>query len=182
MRKLPDRPPLPAPLSTPQDRQARAAGTGVGLSLAVAFGLVVALLLSGCSEGYPSEDRVVLSPFEMNNAQRIDELNHVGSDARAVGGDGRKWRYVLREDCRLEVEHRRRGGAPVATLVSLTRTMDAEVAFDDTTKTYDVVLIDHREDPAARVGTLLKSEGWTHATQAGLLLDLVIRDCARPKV
>ncbi|MBO9686074.1 MAG: hypothetical protein J7598_05625 [Mitsuaria chitosanitabida] len=176
MRKLLER----SPLSTRQDRQARAAGTGVGLGLALVFSLIVALALSGCGEGYPSDDRVLVSPFEMNNAQRIAELNHVGSDARAVGGNGRQWRYTLEDSCHLEVEHRRRGGAPVATRVALTRTMDAEVAFDDAGKTYDVVLVDHREDPPVRVGTLLKSEGWTHATQAGLLLDLVIRDCARP--
>lgn len=169
------------PLSGHQDRRARAAGTGVGLGLAIVFGLVVALALSGCTEGYPSEDRVVLSPFEMDNGQRIAELNHVGSDARAVGGNGRKWRYALGDGCRLEVEQRRKSGPAVKSAITLTRTMDAEVAFDEADKTYDVVLIDHREDPPVRIGTLLKSEGWTHATQAGLLLDLVIRDCARPE-
>ena len=135
--------------------------------------LVAVLLLGACSDGYPGEDRPIVSPFDMDNAQRIVELNIVGRDS-----PGPRWRYALRDGCLLEVDQgsgkdRRR------LTVALRRSMDAEVVFDNSTRTYDVALIDRASDTEAPVATLLKTDGWTYATQASLLLDLLIRDCGR---
>jgi hypothetical protein len=135
--------------------------------------LMAAAMLGACSEGYPGEDRPIVSPFDMNNAERVAELNVVGKDA-----PGERWRYALREGCALDVEQGS-GRERRRMAVTLTRSMDAEVVFDNATRTYDVALIDHAGGKATPVATLLKSDGWTYATQAGLLLDLVIRDCAR---
>lgn len=147
---------------------------------AIAATVGAALALGACSEGYPGEDRPLVSPFDMSNAERIAELDLIGRDSRGGGSGGERWRYVLREGCQLEVELRRRGDPPVVVTATLARTMDAEVVFDAASRTYDVALLDRRGDAAAvTVGTLLKSDSWTHATQASLLVDLLIRDCAR---
>ncbi|WP_431260810.1 hypothetical protein ACQ86G_12260 [Roseateles chitinivorans] len=139
----------------------------------VAVVLVSAPLLVSCSEGYPGEDRPLVSPFDMSNAERVAELNVVGRDA-----PGPRWRYALREGCALEVEQgsgkdRRR------VAVTLRRSMDAEVVFDNEAKTYDVALIDRSIDAARPIAILLKTDKWTYATQGSLLVDLLIRDCAK---
>ena len=135
--------------------------------------LVAVLLLGACSDGYPGEDHPIVSPFDMDNAQRIVELNIVGRDS-----PGPRWRYALRDGCLLEVDQgsgkdRRRLTVP------LRRSMDAEVVFESATRTYDVALVDRTSDTETPVATLLKTDGWTYATQASLLLDLLIRDCGR---
>jgi len=139
----------------------------------VAAVVIAAPLLVSCSEGYPGEDRPIVSPFDMNNAQRVAELNVVGRDAPGV-----RWRYALSEGCALEVEHGS-GKDKRRVAVTLTRGMDAEVVFDQATKTYDVALIDRSVEAAQPIATLFKTDGWTYATQASLLVDLLIRDCGK---
>jgi hypothetical protein len=139
----------------------------------VALTLVIAPLLGSCTEGYPGEDRPLVSPFDMNNAERVAELNVVGRDA-----PGARWRYALRDGCSLEVEQGS-GKDKQRVVVTLKRSMDAEVVFDDATKTYDIALIDRSSQSAEPIATLLKTDGWTYATQGNLLVDLLIRDCAK---
>lgn len=141
-------------------------------SACVLVTLAFAALLGSCSEGYPGEDRPLVSPFDMSNAERVAELNVVGRDS-----PGPRWRYALREGCTLEVEQ---GGGKDKRRVAVTlkRSMDAEVVFDDATKTYDVALIDRSVDAGTPFATLLKTDKWTYATQGSLLVDLLIRDCA----
>ncbi|MDH0863544.1 hypothetical protein [Mitsuaria sp. GD03876] len=133
--------------------------------------VAVAGVLAGCSEGYPGEDRAIVSPFDMGNAERVAELNVVGKDA-----PGERWRYALKDGCRLEVEQGS-GKEKRRIAVTLARSMDAEVVFDNATKTYDVAVIDRSGDTARPVATVLKSDKWTYATQGALLVDLLIRDC-----
>lgn len=134
--------------------------------------LAFASLLGSCSEGYPGEDRTLVSPFDMSNAQRVAELNVVGRDS-----PGARWRYALRDGCALEVEQGS-GKDKRRVVVTLKRSMDAEVVFDNATKTYDVALIDRSAATPAPIAILLKTDGWTYATQGSLLVDLLIRDCA----
>lgn len=135
--------------------------------------LAFAALLVSCSDGYPGEDRPLVSPFDMNNAERVAELNVVGRDS-----PGPRWRYALRDGCALEVEQGS-GTDQRRVVVTLKRSMDAEVVFDDATKTYDVALIDRSVDATQPIATLLKTDKWTYATQGSLLVDLLIRDCAK---
>jgi len=144
--------------------------------LRVAITVALAPLLGSCSEGYPGEDRPIISPFDMSNAQRVAELNVVGRDS-----PGARWRYALRDGCALEVEQGS-GKERRRVVVTLKRSMDAEVVFDSATKTYDVALLERSGDEARTVATLLKTDGWTYATQGSLLVDLLIRDCARSGV
>lgn len=142
----------------------------------VALAAMAAALLGACSEGYPGEDRPIVSPFDMSNAERVAELNVVGTDA-----PGERWRYALRDGCTLEVEQGS-GKDKRRVAVTLKRSMDAEVVFDNATKTYDVALIDRSGEAARPVATVLKSDGWTYATQATLLVDLLIRDCGSARM
>ena len=131
------------------------------------------LLLLGCSEGYPGEDRPLISPFDMDNAQRLSALNEIGADAHPE----RRWAFELMDGCRLEVARKRGSKRYPGTVFELQRSMELEVAFDAADQTFDVHLLASAAADAPRLGTLLESEVWTDAVQADLLLQLLIRDC-----
>lgn len=135
-----------------------------------------ALLLLGCSGGYPGEDAPLVSPFDMGNEQRLSALNEIGADAHP----DRRWRFELADGCRLEVTHRRESKRLPGTVFELRRGMKLDVAFDTADQTFDVHLLASAAADAPRLGTLLESEAWTDAVQADLLLQLLIRDCGKP--
>lgn len=146
------------------------------LAAAAALGLA---LLSGCSDGYPSDDLALVSPFDMDNDARIAALNDIGRHAHPV----RRWRFALTDDCELMVTRRAKGDREERQVMPLRRSMDARVNFDRTDQTYGVRLVEWLEgigDPQPLL-TIVESPGWTDARSAEQLLQLVIRDCALPQ-
>ncbi|UXH76616.1 hypothetical protein [Roseateles amylovorans] len=157
----------------PAGRPARALAT----IAAIALTSVLAMGLTGCSEGYPAEDLAQLSPFDMSNAQRLRALNEISTQAHR----SERARFVLEPDCRLvvarESKSKTRSAPRTSHTYALRRAMDAGVFFNETDRSFEVHLLASADPGAARLGVLLKSASWTHATQADLLVQLVIRDC-----
>jgi hypothetical protein len=139
--------------------------------------LALAGLLGACSEGYPSEDLPLPSPFDMDLAQRVEVLNGLGEAAR--GEPPLRWSYTLEPGCRLQVGQRRKGlRAMPPQVFQLQRQMDVAVSFDEATQSFGVDLMSEVDaSKARRLGRLYASAAWTDAVQADLLLQLLIRDC-----
>jgi hypothetical protein len=92
-------------------------GTPTGRAWAGALWL---LALMACSDGYPTEDAPQIDPARMTQAQLLAALNELGDEPHL----GKRWRYVLRDGCELEImvrdgERQRRRvlleGAAIAT-------------------------------------------------------------------
>jgi hypothetical protein len=136
--------------------------------------LALALSMQACSEGYPAKDAPLLNPFDMSNAQRLAALNQLGATAHK----DRRWSFETAGGCRLEMQYKRKGARAVNQGVELHRSMTVELAFDERDGTFDLHMLAGAEPHAPRVATLLESARWTHAVQAELLLQLLVRDCS----
>jgi hypothetical protein len=135
--------------------------------------VLLALVLQACTKGYPAEDAPLISPFDMHNGQRLAALNQLGKASHR----DREWSFSLAEDCQLKVAYKRKGARLLKLAFELDPSMDVDVAFDEGDQTYDVHLLVSSAPGASRVGTVLESTRWTNATQADLLLQLLMRDC-----
>jgi len=124
------------------------------------------VVLGGCADGYPSEDRSLTSPHDMQNPERLRVMNEIGGEAHR----SRRWAYALAEGCTLRVTawRGRERGAPLD--VALSTSAAAEVRFDRDDDTYGVRL--QPDGPA-----LLEARRFGTASQFLLLLRLVARDC-----
>jgi hypothetical protein len=133
--------------------------------------VALAALLAGCGKGYPARDVSLDSPFEMNQAERLEALNRIGGEA----DDKRRWRYALGEGCVLAVKQRGSWLAGSTTAVRLDEVSVETRALDDGER-HGVQLV--AAGSAAAPVTLLQSEGPRPAQQASLLVKLLKRDCA----
>ncbi|MFN5047318.1 hypothetical protein [Roseateles sp.] len=139
--------------------------------------LALAGLLGACRGGYPNEDQVLPSPFDMDLAQRLEVLNGLGHAAR--GDAPQRWTYALEPGCRLLVKQRRKGlRAASPEVFELSRQMDVTLSFDESSQTFGVYLMSGGDPARAKqLGLLFSSSAWTDAAQVDLLLQLLIRDC-----
>jgi len=131
-----------------------------------------ALLLGGCS-GYPSEDTVPANPFDLGNAERLQALQALGAKANRP----ERSRFSLGEDCLLRVT-RSGGAAPAQPFEQALRPgQHVGVSFDPLDRVFEVHLLSDASPQARRLGLLLRSAHWMQASQADLLVQLMIRDC-----
>lgn len=137
--------------------------------------LLLALLLGACSQGYPGEDAPLISPFDMGNEQRLLALNEIGKSAHPDS----RWTFSLDAECRLQMDHKRKGSRGLKQVFVLQQSMDVNLGFDKTDKTFGVHLMADAGKGAQRLGVLLESPAWTEASQAELLFQLLIRDCGK---
>lgn len=135
----------------------------------------LALLLGACTVGYPGEDTAPPSPFDMSNAQRLQALDALGTKAYRP----ERLRFALDDDCRLRVT-RSAGKQSERFEQVLARGMHVGVSFDKTARVFEVHLLSSAGPDAQRLGLLLRSAAWMQATQADLLVQLLIRDCRPP--
>ncbi|WAC71531.1 hypothetical protein OU995_18335 [Roseateles sp. SL47] len=167
-------------------RPARVLAHGCALGLAL-------VLLGGCSDGYPAEDLDQTSPFDMTNAQRVRALNAVSAHANrrertqfklvdlmgSEGSSGAEGSTKVRKGvpCLLSIQHQRDGRSATVQQHTLRRGMDAVVSHNAAEGRFEVHLVDGVGPDARRLGMLMRSNSWTHATQVDLLVQLMIRDC-----
>lgn len=132
--------------------------------------VALAAALAACADGYPSEDRPLPNPHDLDNPGRLAVMNEIGREAQPA----RRWTYTLGPDCALQVAARgSRDAAPSAHTVTLPRTLEAELRFDRDAGTYAVLM-------APEGPVLLEARRFNRASQFLLLLRLVARDCGRP--
>jgi len=131
-----------------------------------AAALALLVTLGACADGYPSEDRSLTSPHDMDNAERLRVMNEIGHEAHR----SRRWTYTLEGSCMLRVTPRRGREKAAPVDVALSTSAAAEVRFDREDDTYGVRL--QPDGPA-----LLEARRFGTASQFMLLLRLVARDC-----
>lgn len=142
----------------------------------VAAGLAaIALLLAGCT-GYPTEDAESPNPHDISNEERLQALDALGAKAHRA----ERSRFALDGGCTLRVT---RTGGPAGKErfeQALTPELHVGISFDKTERVFEVHLLSGSAPDARRLGLLLRSAAWMQATQAELLVQLMIRDCRPP--
>lgn len=129
--------------------------------------LPLAALCTACFEGYPTEDVVTVSPYEMTQAQRIEALNLLGAAGK------NKWRYAIDAGCVLSVSHRQKRAGWATTNHRLDEA-SIETRFD---KVDDVHYVQLASEGAAEPVRALASADRLAAQQGSLLQRLLKRDC-----
>lgn len=131
-------------------------------------GALCALSLAACSGGYPSEDVVSIDPAHMSQAELLSALNDLGREPHL----DRRWRYVLRPNCELEVSAR--GGGPKGRVA-----LDgAEVATRAVENRSEIRLVPKGGDEAQAL-TVLASRRWSDTVRARSLLTHLELRCLR---
>ncbi|MFG6457772.1 hypothetical protein [Roseateles sp. BYS96W] len=137
-----------------------------------AVAAIAALLLTACT-GYPSEDAAPANPFDLSNAERLQALQAIGAKANRP----ERSRFALDGDCRLRVT-RSGGDAPADRFEHVLRPgQHVGISFDKVTRVFEVHLLSEAGTGGERLGLLLRSAQWMQASQADLLVQLMIRDC-----
>lgn len=136
--------------------------------------VVLAALLSACSDGYaPREDQLNMH-FQMTQPEAIEALNAIGSRPHL----GLKWRYQLNGDCSLEVSTYGHVFKLASESVALT---GADISLTQTgeRKLYTVTVT----SPASEEGgegneaVVLSDATWSDASQVKWLLNYLPKFC-----
>lgn len=131
------------------------------------------MTLSGCMDGYGDKEQAPVSPFEMDNQQRLHALNEVAARARR----GERSHFTLEPDCRLQVARDAPAWQVSIQQHELRRGMFVDVSFNKDLQVFEVHLLDRAGPDSRRLGLLLRSTAWMQASKADLLVQLLIRDC-----
>ena len=59
----------------------------------------VFLFFSACTEGYPTEDELIINPLELNQSQRLQAMNQLGQDAHPE----MTWIYRALPSCSMQI-------------------------------------------------------------------------------
>lgn len=70
--------------------------TGIQRLMLVLFAI---LFFAACTEGYPTEDELIINPLELNQAQRLQAMNQLGQDAHP----DMTWIYRALPNCILQM-------------------------------------------------------------------------------
>ena len=131
-----------------------------------------ALLMSAaCMDGYPTEDALILNPFDMTQPQRLVAMNSIGDEAHAQ----RSWSYALLPGCVLLIDVDGELGPRPAFEVALLGSV-IEIARDREDNTFNVAVAEQGESTPA-VASVLESDNWALASRAHLLLRVLQRGC-----
>lgn len=138
------------------------------------LGFACAALLMGvaCMEGYPTQDALILNPFNMTQKQRLLAINTLGHDAHP----DRSWSYALLPGCVLRIDVDGEQGARPAFEVALLGSV-IEIARDRADNTFNVAVVE-RGDSSQATASVLTSEDWSLVSQTQLLLRVLQRGCS----
>lgn len=128
------------------------------------------LSVTACSDGYPTEDVPQISPSEMTQAQLLTELNALGHAPNL----NKRWRYVLHDDCELEVVVRN-GDIDRRRLVLEGAWVDTRSADGVT----EIVLVP-KIGGAIKAVTVLETRQWIDTVKAQSLLTHLEMRCNAP--
>lgn len=131
--------------------------------------LMLAMLLSACTDGYPSEDAPPFDPSRLSQAELLEELNDLGADPLL----DTRWRYTLGPGCELRINVRK--GQPPERRVALEGSTVDVRAKDGRT---EVLLVPPSRDESAAV-VALQTRRWTDTVSARLILSHLEMSCRR---
>ncbi|MDO9279864.1 MAG: hypothetical protein Q7U05_15025 [Polaromonas sp.] len=126
---------------------------------------------AACTDGYPTEDALILSPFNMTQTQRLVAMNAIGDDAHAQ----RSWNYTLLPGCVLRIDVDGEQGSHPAFKVALIGSV-IEIEKDRTDNTFNVAVAKQGDNTQA-AASVLESDNWVLASRAHLLLRVLQRGC-----
>jgi hypothetical protein len=129
------------------------------------------LMGTACMDGYPTEDAIILSPFNMTQTQRLVAMNTIGDEAHSE----RSWSYDLLPGCVLLIDVDGELGPRPAFEVALLGSV-IEIARDREDNTFNVAVAGQGESTTA-VASVLESDNWVLASRAHLLLRVLQRGC-----
>lgn len=140
------------------------------------FAIAMAALLLAACNGYPSDDTVPPNPFDIGNDERLQALDALGAKAAR----GERSRFDLGAGCTLRVT-RSAGRQRIERFEEVLRPgLHVDISFDKNANLFEVHLLSSSGPDAQRLGLLLRSRTWMQASQADLLVQLLIRDCRLP--
>lgn len=131
---------------------------------------ICGLSVAACSDGYPTEDLVRISPSQMAKAQLLSELNALGQSPSL----NKRWRYVLHDPCELEVIARN-GDTDRGRVMLEGSSVDARSADGVTA----IVLIPQVGGDSKAV-TVLETRRWVDMVKARSLLVHLEVHCSVP--
>ncbi len=136
------------------------------------FACSALLFGAACMDGYPKEDVLILSPFNMTQPQRLVAMNIIGDDAHSQ----RSWSYALLPGCVLHIDVDGEQGPRPAIKVPLLGSA-IEIVRDRIENTFNVAIAEPG-DSAQAAASILESEDWALASRTQLLLRVLQRGCS----
>lgn len=128
------------------------------------------LALAACSDGYPTEDVPQVEPARMTQTQLLAALNDLGQEPHL----GKRWRYVLRTGCELEITvsdgERERQRVVLEGAAIATRSADGVT---------EIRLVP-QAGGEARAVTALETRRWPDTVRARALLTQLELRCGKP--
>ena len=135
------------------------------------FASCALLLGSACIEGYPTDDALILNPFNMTQKQRLVAMNTIGDEAHAQ----RSWNYALLPGCVLRIDVDGALGPRSAVEVALLGSV-IEIARDRADNTFNVAIAEQSGNTQT-AASVLESDDWALASRTHLLLRVLQRGC-----
>lgn len=136
------------------------------------FACCALLMGAACMDGYPTQDALIVNPFNMTQKQRLQAMNSIGDDAHAQ----RSWRYALLPGCVLQIDVDSEQGLRPAYEVPLLGSVIV-IARDQADNTFDVA-VSEPGDSRQATASVLQSQDWGLASQTQLLLRVLQRGCS----
>jgi hypothetical protein len=157
-----------------QLKHVRAAALRSMLWLRWRLGFACCALLMGtaCMDGYPTQDALILNPFNMTQTQRLVAMNTIGDGAHSQ----RSWSYAMLPGCVLRIDVDGELGPRPAFEVALLGSV-IEIASDRADDTFSVAVAEPG-DRSQAAAAVLQSEDWALASRTQLLLRVLQRGCS----
>lgn len=128
----------------------------------------LAVVVAGCSDGYPTEDEPLVSPLALTQDQRVVAMNTLGRQAHPR----HRWSFALSDGCALQIEVA--GAEPRSFALSLAR-RDVALLHDKAGDVYQVRLAPSQGTGA--VVTILESRRYVDAARMRTLVRTLQAGC-----
>lgn len=153
------------------DGSGRSGGLAGRLRRRMVVAGLLAMLLGGCTDGYPPPQREPVEPQLMSTGQLLKSLNTMGRRA----ADRSTWTYRLTGACELVVSVE--SGADRGEAVVPLKGARFQLGYDKTLSAYEVqAMLPGAQAPAER--PVLKTADWADAVFANSVLWHLQQDCA----
>ncbi|OGB53584.1 MAG: hypothetical protein A2503_05635 [Burkholderiales bacterium RIFOXYD12_FULL_59_19] len=122
------------------------------------------LFFAACTEGYPTEDELIINPLELNQSQRLEAMNQLGKDAHPE----MTWIYRALPSCTMQitVNGPKSGQQTFGLQMS---GADVDISFNKAEKVYGVK-VQPKEGDTLEERPVLLSKTWLDAIEMNNLV------------